>query len=364
MGDGGHGADVERLGVGAVHGVAGAQQAPVEVLGLASHVETLRHPRRGLGASAGTSSRRSRRRRRRRRASRGRSPRRGGGPGTRSSGTSRPTSARCVSSGVVSASSLPARSVALGDQRRDVLRAVGLGLAGVGIVLADVRGHAPLPVRRCRRQIGVSAACHRLPEDTIRRSRPTRGCRRVSGPRRSADGREPELRGSVAAASVPPAAGPPSTSSIACSCPRLPSNADPAEVVAALEQALGDARRELAVGEHRDRRRGRAGRLDDDPRRRRRPSRCRRRRRPARTRAGRGSAAGCRRPSTPRPPTAAARPRGTACPGSSVCAGRLPGSRTFTLAGSRENDAPRFWKWTPVAGIEDAATRSPRRSTG
>ena len=32
MGDGGHGADVERLGVGAVHGVAGAQQAPVEVL--------------------------------------------------------------------------------------------------------------------------------------------------------------------------------------------------------------------------------------------------------------------------------------------------------------------------------------------
>ena len=37
MGHRGHGADVERLGVGAVHGVAGAQQAPVQVLGFAAH---------------------------------------------------------------------------------------------------------------------------------------------------------------------------------------------------------------------------------------------------------------------------------------------------------------------------------------
>src|SRR5439155_1103916 len=39
----GHGADVERLGVGAVHGVAGAQQAPVQVLDFPAHAATLRH---------------------------------------------------------------------------------------------------------------------------------------------------------------------------------------------------------------------------------------------------------------------------------------------------------------------------------
>ena len=46
VGDGGDGADVERLGVGAVHGVAGAQEAPVEVLDVATHRPTLRHHRR------------------------------------------------------------------------------------------------------------------------------------------------------------------------------------------------------------------------------------------------------------------------------------------------------------------------------
>ena len=53
------------------------------------------------------------------RASRPRSPQRGAGPGSPSSGTSRPTSARCSSSGVVSAASVAARSVARGDERRD-----------------------------------------------------------------------------------------------------------------------------------------------------------------------------------------------------------------------------------------------------
>ncbi len=43
MGHRGHGADVERLGVGAVHGVAGAQEAPVEVLDFPAHGATLRH---------------------------------------------------------------------------------------------------------------------------------------------------------------------------------------------------------------------------------------------------------------------------------------------------------------------------------
>ena len=41
VGDRGHGPDVERLGVGAVHGVAGAQQAPVEVLDFPAHAATL-----------------------------------------------------------------------------------------------------------------------------------------------------------------------------------------------------------------------------------------------------------------------------------------------------------------------------------
>ena len=43
VGHRGHGADVERLGVGAVHRVAGAQEAPVQVLGFPAHGATLRH---------------------------------------------------------------------------------------------------------------------------------------------------------------------------------------------------------------------------------------------------------------------------------------------------------------------------------
>src|SRR5438874_6757548 len=43
MGHRGHGADVERVGVGAVHGVAGAQQTPVQVLDFPAHGATLRH---------------------------------------------------------------------------------------------------------------------------------------------------------------------------------------------------------------------------------------------------------------------------------------------------------------------------------
>ena len=47
----GHGADVERLGVGAVHGVAGAQQAPVQVFDLSAHGARLRRQRRVLSAA-------------------------------------------------------------------------------------------------------------------------------------------------------------------------------------------------------------------------------------------------------------------------------------------------------------------------
>src|SRR5207248_751184 len=37
MGHGGHRADVERLGIGTVHGVAGAQKAAVQILGFTAH---------------------------------------------------------------------------------------------------------------------------------------------------------------------------------------------------------------------------------------------------------------------------------------------------------------------------------------
>ena len=53
VGHRGHGADVERLGVGAVHGVAGAQQASVQILDFPAHGATLRHPAGGRPARLG-----------------------------------------------------------------------------------------------------------------------------------------------------------------------------------------------------------------------------------------------------------------------------------------------------------------------
>src|SRR5207247_4836812 len=43
IGHRGHGADVERLGVGAVDGVVGAMAAPVQILDFPAHGATLRH---------------------------------------------------------------------------------------------------------------------------------------------------------------------------------------------------------------------------------------------------------------------------------------------------------------------------------
>ncbi len=42
VGDRGHGAHVERLRVGPVHRIAGAQEAPIQVLDFAAHGATLR----------------------------------------------------------------------------------------------------------------------------------------------------------------------------------------------------------------------------------------------------------------------------------------------------------------------------------
>ena len=43
-------------------------------------------------------------------------------------------------------------------------------------------------------------------------------------------------------------------------------------------------------------------------------------------------------------------PSRNSIPGISVWTVRLPGASALGWAGSSENEAPRSWKWTPVAG--------------
>ena len=43
MGHRGDGADIERLGIGPIHRVPGAQEAPVQILDVPAHGATLRH---------------------------------------------------------------------------------------------------------------------------------------------------------------------------------------------------------------------------------------------------------------------------------------------------------------------------------
>ena len=44
VGDGGNGPNVQWLRVGAIHGVAGAEETPIEIFGFAGHHPTLRGP--------------------------------------------------------------------------------------------------------------------------------------------------------------------------------------------------------------------------------------------------------------------------------------------------------------------------------
>ena len=125
----------------------------------------------------------------------------------------------------------------------------------------------------------------------------------------------PALRGSVAAASDPSgAAGPPSTSSIACSWPRSGSKGSARVTGWPSASAPRRSRRGGAArgGPPRGAEMRRPARRTSAARRQ--PSGCPRRRRPGRTRAGHGSAAGRRRPSTPPRPTAGA-PRPEQHPG-------------------------------------------------
>jgi hypothetical protein len=59
VGDRGDRGNVERLGVGPIHRVARAEQAPVEVLDIAAHAETLPEPRSYVPASCSTTGAKS-----------------------------------------------------------------------------------------------------------------------------------------------------------------------------------------------------------------------------------------------------------------------------------------------------------------
>ena len=146
----------------------------------------------------------------------------------------------------------------------------------------------------------------------------------------------PALRGSVAAATEPSgAAGPPSTSSIACSWPRLRSKARGRDqVVAEGRERLGDARRVARLEVDVDRRREVVGRLDVPARRRDRGPDV-----DAAVDDGahelgvdlRLGVAAHRAGDDPRPRLAVR----NSIPGSSVWSVRLPGARTFGWSGSR-----------------------------
>ena len=271
--------------------------------------------------SAGRSSRRSRRRRRRRRASRGRSRRRGGGPGSPRVGHFQTHQRSSVAERRRLGGERVGQAVPLGDERGDARGAVGLGLAGVRVVLADVRGHEPLRKtavgRQGRWRRRVSAACHRPAEYTRRPSVGGSGGPRLPdgrqpGAARVRRGRDGAVRGGRstvdAARSRARARGSRRTARRASPDGPSPASASATAGIVARLQADGHRRREVVA---------RARRTSAAPRP---PSRCRRRRRRGPTRAGRGSAAGRRRPSTRRRPTGRAGRRGTASRGAACAA--------------------------------------------
>ena len=286
--------------------------------------------------SAGRSCRRSRRRRRRRRASRPRSRRRGGGPGSPPSGTSRPTSARCASSGVVSAASVAGQVRARRDQGRDARPPVPprsrscTGSSGRRS-RSRARSAARWAGRRDRWRRRVSAARHRRREYRT-------GARRAARSAVTRPPGSPSLRGSVAAGErtrrAPPVRRRRARSRARgrgrgrTARPRSPGGRAP-RAPRAIPGAWRGSRRtstggsKCAAGSTNQRGRRHGGPQVD----------ARRRRAP--TRAGRGSAAGRRRPPPRRRPTASATPSRNSIPGSSVWSVRLPGSRTFGWSGSR-----------------------------
>ena len=270
----------------------------------------------GTTASAGTSSRRSRRRPRTWRASRARSRRRGGGRAARGRALPDPPSlVRVQRRGL--GLQRGREGLAAGHERRDPGRAIRLGLAGVRVALADVRGHDPLRQisgnrwqHRCERSLPPAVA--RIPPAT-----------RVEP---SADGREPHAPGVGERREGPVRSRPAVHQLDRVLVAQAAVVGRPRGVVAEVAAAVLHARRQRAVGEHEHR----AERTSPPARRRQRGAATAVARSSAavdqrRSRAGRGSGAGCRRPSS-RPRSRAGRsPSRNSIPGSSVCARPLAG---------------------------------------
>src|SRR5258706_3640149 len=123
-------------------------------------------------------------------------------------------------------------SVALRHEAGDRGGPLGLSLTRVRVILADVRSHTGSWSQKRGRP--VAASCERSPPPVAASiARAPRGDESHSPATHAPDALDalaqrtagsPALRGSVAAASEPPPAGPPATSSIAWACPTLRSN--------------------------------------------------------------------------------------------------------------------------------------------
>ena len=315
------------------------------------------HAGRAAASAQERLARRSRRRRRRRRASRSRSRPRGGGQHSPAVGHFQTHQRSLASSGVVSASSVsarpsrPATSVAIGWLARPRSRSC-TGSSG-----RRSRSRAPPLSTRGRRRRRCERGCHRLAEDTTRDRRPDR---RARSRRPHQHGRQAGAPGVRRRGQGAPR-GRPAVHELdrvlvaqARRRTRPPASAGGPWRASAVRDALVTRLRrpdtrtggaKSAVRLHRNQRGAATAVAHVEPR-----------RPPAPTRAGRGSAAGRRRPSTRPRPTAAARRHGTASRAAACAASACRGSRTLGCAGSRlKNDAPVL--------VVDARLRDPRRRT-
>src|SRR5260221_5952243 len=259
-------------------------------------------------------------------------------------------------------------SVALRHEAGDRGGPLGLSLTRVRVILADVRSHTGSWSQKRGRP--VAASCERSPPPVaasiaraprgdesdssathapdLRRTRRIRGTRAgsaalASDARAQRTAGSPALRGSVAAASEPPPAGPPSTSSIAWACPTLRSNGSvsvtgwPIAASAASTPGLKRGSARTSTGGAKcspasTNQRGAATAVATST--------------PPSTRAETTWAWICGWASPPIDPATihgSRSPARKSIPGMSVWSVRLRGARTFGCAGSRLKYEPRFW---------------------
>ena len=288
----------------------------------------------GASLSAGRSFRRSRRRRRRRRASPRRSPAAWRRPGQPCVGHFQTHQRSLLVERRRLGAERGGQTLAFGHETGDRRGAIGLGLARVRVVLADVRGHGLLRWRaRSGTTTPVTASCERSPVTGARSIGQARGSSarttRRPAARRCAGRSSPRRSPSAARTTVDELdrvlvrRGSRRTPRLGTtSWPSSAQGLGHARAVARLEADVGRRREVLArLDEPAWRRDGRADvepAVDD-----------------ARSRTGRGSAAARRRPSSRRRSTGRAWPSRNSIPGSSVWSVRLRGARTFAWSGSR-----------------------------